>query len=41
MEKQPIWSWARKIGTSQKNIGLSPNIVAAELGVIAVEIEKV
>jgi fido (protein-threonine AMPylation protein) len=35
-----IWSWAGEIGTTQKNIGVSPNIFAAELGVIAIESEK-
>jgi len=36
----PIWSWAGQIRTTQKNIGVSPNIVTAELGVIAIEAEK-
>jgi fido (protein-threonine AMPylation protein) len=35
-----IWSWAGEIRTTQKNIGVSPNIVTAELGVIAIESEK-
>ena len=35
-----IWSWAGEIRTTQKNIGVSPNIVPAELGVIAIESEK-
>lgn len=35
-----IWSWAGKIRTTQKNIGVSPTIVTAELGVIAIEAEK-
>ena len=32
-----IWSWAGEIRTTEKNIGVSPNIIAAELGVIAME----
>ena len=35
-----IWSWAGEIRTTQKNIGVSANIVTAELGVIAIESEK-
>jgi fido (protein-threonine AMPylation protein) len=35
-----IWSWAGEIRTTHKNIGVSPNIVPAELGVIAIESEK-
>ena len=35
-----IWSWAGEIRTTQKNIGVSPNIVTAELGIIAIESEK-
>ena len=35
-----IWSWAGEIRTTQKNIGVSPNIVTAELGVISIESEK-
>lgn len=35
-----IWSWAGEIRATQKNIGVSPNIVSAELGVIAIESEK-
>ena len=35
-----IWSWAGEIRTTQKNIGVGPNIVTAELGVIAIESEK-
>ncbi|MCY2974549.1 MAG: Fic family protein [Planctomycetota bacterium] len=35
-----IWSWAGEIRTTQKNIGVSPKIVSAELGVIAIESEK-
>ena len=35
-----IWSWAGEIRTTQKNIGVNPNIVTAELGVIAIESEK-
>ncbi len=34
-----VWSWAGEIRTTQKNIGVSPNIVTAELGVIAIESE--
>jgi Fic family protein len=34
------FSWAGEISTTQKNIGVSPNIVPAELGVIAIESEK-
>lgn len=35
-----IWSWAGEIRTTQKNIGVSPEIVTAELGVISIESEK-
>jgi len=35
-----IWSWAGAIRTTRKNIGVSPSIVTAELGVIAIESEK-
>ena len=35
-----IWSWAGDIRTTRKNIGVSPEIVTAELGVIAIESEK-
>ena len=35
-----IWSWAGEIRTTQKNIGVSPEIVSAELGVISIESEK-
>jgi hypothetical protein len=34
-----IWSWPGEIRTTQKNIGVSPNIVTAELGAIAIESE--
>jgi len=35
-----IWTWAGEIRTTAKNIGVNPNIIAAELGVIAMEAEK-
>jgi Fic-DOC domain mobile mystery protein B len=35
-----IWSWAGEIRAAAKNIGVSPNIIAAELGVIAMEADK-
>ncbi|WP_417734851.1 mobile mystery protein B [Rosistilla oblonga] len=35
-----IWSWAGEIRSTEKNIGVSPNIIAAELGVIAMEADK-
>ncbi|QEG40784.1 mobile mystery protein B [Roseimaritima ulvae] len=35
-----IWSWAGEIRSTEKNIGVSPNIIAAELGVIAMEAGK-
>jgi fido (protein-threonine AMPylation protein) len=35
-----IWSWAGEIRATEKNIGASPNIIAAELGVIAMEADK-
>jgi fido (protein-threonine AMPylation protein) len=35
-----IWSWAGEIRTTAKNIGVGPNIIAAELGGIAMEADK-
>jgi hypothetical protein len=35
-----IWSWAGEIRTTQKNIGVGPKIVTAELGVLAIESGK-
>jgi len=35
-----IWNWAGQIRTTQKNIGVNPAIVVAELGVIAIESEN-
>ncbi|MEO9589943.1 mobile mystery protein B [Rhodopirellula bahusiensis] len=35
-----IWSWAGEIRATEKNIGVSPRIITAELGVIAMEAEK-
>lgn len=35
-----IWTWAGQIRTTHKNIGVSPSIIVAELGVIAMEAEK-
>ena len=32
-----IWSWAGEIRATEKNIGVSPKIIAAELGSIAME----
>lgn len=35
-----IWNWAGEIRTTRKNIGVSPEIVTAEIGVISIESEK-
>jgi Fic family protein len=35
-----IWNWAGEIRTTRKNIGVSPEIATAELGVISIESEK-
>ncbi|WP_419194099.1 hypothetical protein [Novipirellula herctigrandis] len=35
-----IWSWAGEIRSTEKNIPVSPNIIAAKLGVIAMQPDK-
>jgi fido (protein-threonine AMPylation protein) len=35
-----IWSWAGEIRATAKNIGVNPNIIAAELGRIAMEADQ-
>lgn len=35
-----IWIWAGEIRRTEKNIGVSPSIIASELGAIAMEADK-